>query len=77
MQEALRDAAETAQRKKEEKLKTGRKNKSYLEVKKDMDQNVLQVIFQNSRQTRQPAIFEPDDIGKSYLPQKKALNRSR
>ena len=38
MQEALRDAAETAQRKKEEKLKTGRKNKSYLEVKKDMDQ---------------------------------------
>ena len=38
MQEQLRDAAETAQRKKEEKLKTGRKNKSYLEVKKDMDQ---------------------------------------
>ena len=24
---------------------------------------------------RQPAIFEPDDIGKSYIPQKKALNR--
>ena len=23
---------------------------------------------------RQPAIFEPDDIGKSYIPQKKALN---
>ena len=43
-----------------------------------MDQNVyIPVIFQNSRQTRQPAIFEPDDIGKSYLPQKKALNRNR
>ena len=24
---------------------------------------------------RQPAIFEPIDIGKSYIPQKKALNR--
>ena len=24
---------------------------------------------------RQPAIFEPDDIGKSYIPQNKALNR--
>ena len=24
---------------------------------------------------RQPAIFEPDDIWKSYIPQKKALNR--
>ena len=24
---------------------------------------------------RQPTILEPDDIGKSYLPQKKALNR--
>ena len=24
---------------------------------------------------RQPAIFEPDDIGKSYIPQKKAQNR--
>ena len=24
---------------------------------------------------RQPAILEPDDMGKSYLPQKKALNR--
>ena len=23
---------------------------------------------------RQPAIYEPDDIGKSYVPQKKALN---
>ena len=41
-----------------------------------MDQNVyIPVIFQNSRQTRQPAIFEPDDIGKSYLTQKKTLNR--
>ena len=41
-----------------------------------MDQNVyIPVIFQNSRQTRQPAIFEPDDIGKSYLPQNKALNK--
>ena len=26
---------------------------------------------------RQPAILEPDDIGKSYLPQKKALNKGR
>ena len=26
---------------------------------------------------RQPTILEPDDIGKSYLPQKKALNRGR
>ena len=24
---------------------------------------------------RQPAILEPDDIGKSYIPQKKAQNR--
>ena len=24
---------------------------------------------------RQRTIFEPDDIGKSYIPQKKALNR--
>ena len=42
MQEQLRDAAETAQRKKEERMKTGRKNKSYLEVKKDMDQKKRQ-----------------------------------
>ena len=26
---------------------------------------------------RQPAIFEPDDIGKSYIPQKKAMNNGR
>ena len=26
---------------------------------------------------RQPAIFEPDDIGKSHIPQKKALNKGR
>ena len=26
---------------------------------------------------RQPAIFEPDDIGKSCIPQKKSLNRGR
>ena len=26
---------------------------------------------------RQPAILEPDDIGKSYLPQRKALNRGK
>ena len=45
MQEALRDAAETAQRKKEEKLKTGRKNKSYLEVKKDMDQKKIAILM--------------------------------
>ena len=31
--------------------------------------------MQYSCQIRQPAIFEPDDIGKSYIPQKKALNR--
>ena len=26
---------------------------------------------------RQPAIFETDDVGKSYISQKKALNRGR
>ena len=45
--------------------------------KKDTDQNVLPIIFQYSHQTRQPAIFEPDDKGKSYIPLKKALNRGR
>ena len=43
-------------------------------LKKDTDQNVLPVIFQYSCQIRLLAIFEPDDIGKSYIPQKKALN---
>ena len=42
-------------------------------LKKDTDQNVLPVIFQYSCQIRQPATFEPDKIGKSYIPQKKAL----
>ena len=37
-------------------------------LKKDTDQNVLPVIFQYSCQIRQLAIFEPDDIGKSYIP---------
>ena len=46
-------------------------------LKKDTDQNVLPVIFQCSCQIRQPTIFETDDIGKSYIPQKKALNRGR
>ena len=45
-------------------------------LKKDTDQNVLPVIFQYSCQIRHPAIFEPDEIGKTYIPQKKALNRS-
>ena len=44
-------------------------------LKKDTDQNVLPVLFQYSFQIRQPAIFEPDDIGKNYKPQKKVLNR--
>ena len=45
--------------------------------KKDTDQNVLPFIFQYLYQIRHPAIFEPDDVGKSYIPQKKALNRGR
>ena len=44
-------------------------------LKKDIDQNVLPVIFQYYCLIRQPAIFEPDDIEKSYIPQRKALNR--
>ena len=31
-------------------------------LKKDTNQNVLQVIFQNTCQVRQPTIFELDDI---------------
>ena len=46
-------------------------------LKKDTDQNVLPVIFQYSCKIRQPAIFEPDGLGKSYVPQKKALNSKK
>ena len=42
MQEQIRQAAEAAQRAKEEKAKTGRRNKTYSEVKKDMDQKKRQ-----------------------------------
>ena len=49
-------------------------NKSFLvDQLKKTDQNVLQVKFEYSCQIRQPAVFEPDDIGKSCIPQKKAL----
>ena len=37
----------------------------------------LPVIFQYSCQVKQTAIFEPDDIGKSHIPQKNALNKGR
>ena len=42
MQEQIRQAAEAAQRAKEEKAKSGRRNKTYSEVKKDMDQKKRQ-----------------------------------
>ena len=37
MQEQVRAAAEAAQKAKEEKSKTGRKNRNFIEVKKDME----------------------------------------
>ena len=41
-------------------------------LKKDTDQNVLPVIFQNSVKLRQPAILEPDEIERVIYLKRKA-----